>query len=420
MLDLDSISDDARRLIVLYVVDKKNVRPGELGVSTYYVNKVRRGVVKVGAGLLCSALRYVTYDELRQLLKGWIPEANATPSDVLRVIGRMKRDAAFRDLVFNMFRQAFGEYLKESSREWIVTEADIEAFIKAKRLKGNSEETIRIEVGYIRRALAEMNWVLSPESIQEYLASLADEPYVLKHTTYSLKSFLKTVLKPKDPELFMSLYSAFTVHRPKNRIKVKLPTIDELKQILQRIESIEAKAYFIILAETGLRPGEPFLVTMDDVDFEHGMMRIGKITETKRAFVAFLQPKTIEWLKSRYLPRRESFIGMVVNGIKASGWFSDDVIERFKARLLPFDQGRLRREIKDAAKQVLGRDFELYELRKFFATWMISRGVPESIVNTLQGRAPPAEYRVLIEHYWSPRHEELRKWYLEHAPCLLC
>ena len=52
------------------------------------------------------------------------------------------------------------------------------------------------------------------------------------------------------------------------------------------------------------------------------------------------------------------------------------------------------------SRQVLGRDFESYELRKFFATWMISHGVPESIVNTLQGRAPPAEYRVLIEHYF--------------------
>ncbi|GAB6946940.1 hypothetical protein JCM16161A_10700 [Vulcanisaeta sp. JCM 16161] len=61
-----------------------------------------------------------------------------------------------------------------------------------------------------------------------------------------------------------------------------------------------------------------------------------------------------------------------------------------------------------AARQVLNREFELYELRKFFATWMISRGVPESIVNTLQGRAPPSEHRVLVEHYWSPRHEELR------------
>jgi intergrase/recombinase len=89
-------------------------------------------------------------------------------------------------------------------------------------------------------------------------------------------------------------------------------------------------------------------------------------------------------------------------------------------KLLPFDQSRLRREIKETARQVLGRDFELYELRKFFATHMISQGVPESIVNTLQGRAPPSEFRILVEHYWSPRHEELRQWYLKFAPRVCC
>jgi len=50
-----------------------------------------------------------------------------------------------------------------------------------------------------------------------------------------------------------------------------------------------------------------------------------------------------------------------------------------KAKLIPFDQSRLRREIKETdAKQ----DFELYELRKFFATW--SQRVR---VHTQQGNA---------------------------------
>jgi intergrase/recombinase len=95
-------------------------------------------------------------------------------------------------------------------------------------------------------------------------------------------------------------------------------------------------------------------------------------------------------------------------------------VEDWARRFIPFDRDRLRREIKDVARQVLNRDFELYELRKFFATYLISQGVPESIVNTIQGRAPPSEFRVLIEHYWSPRHEELRSWYLRFAPRVCC
>ncbi len=71
---------------------------------------------------------------------------------------------------------------------------------------------------------------------------------------------------------------------------------------------------------------------------------------------------------------------------EVSNFFSRDVIKKAKFKLISFDQW-LRREIKKTARQVLNRNFELYELRKFFATWMISRGVPESIVNTLQDTA---------------------------------
>jgi integrase len=254
------------------------------------------------------------------------------------------------------------------------------------------------------------------------LAELAEEgeQYVLKHTTYSLKSFLKTVLKPRDPGLFALLYNSFTTVHIRNHNKVKLPTIDQLRQIWARLPSIESKLYFTILVECGLRPSEPFLVSIDDVDLEHGVIHISKVTETKRAFIAFLRPKVVDWITREYLPIRESLVRAKLDIIKADYLGVKPNPEDWARRFIPFDRDRLRKEIKDVARQVLGRDFELYELRKFFATYMISQGVPESIVNTLQGRAPPSEFRVLIEHYWSPRHEELRQWYLKHAPRVCC
>jgi integrase len=201
---------------------------------------------------------------------------------------------------------------------------------------------------------------------------------------------------------------------------VRLPTIDQLKQIWQGLPTIESRLYFTILAECGLRPSEPFLINMDDVDLEHGVIHISKVTETKRAFIAFLRPEVIDWIKREYLPRREFLVRTKLTVIKADNLGIGTNPEEWASRFIPFDRDRLRKEIKDTARQVLNREFELYELRKFFATYMISQGVPESIVNTLQGRAPPSEFRVLIEHYWSPRHEELRQWYLKHAPRVCC
>ncbi|MGC8571271.1 MAG: tyrosine-type recombinase/integrase [Caldivirga sp.] len=399
LLDLGLISEDSRRLIADYVVRVKGVRPSDLGVSSSYIGKVRRGVVRVGEGLLCSALKFVTEEELNQLLKGWVPSKEATLADAVKVLATAKANAAFREQFLALFNTYLSEYAQSLGRAWHASESDIEAFIKAKRLKGLSDKTINDEVRYIRLALSELNWVLDPEGIVEYLAGLReDSEHVAKHTAYSLKSFLKAVLKPKDPALFNLLYNSFTTVKPKNHSKVKLPSLEQLKTMFNELPSIEAKAYFLILAETGLRPSEPFLISLSDVDFEHGLIHIGKVTETKRAFVAFLRPESVKWLQGVYLPYRAGFVERMIKPIQASGWFSDDVIAKYREKLIPFEQSRLRREIKETARQVLGREFELYELRKFYATWMISQGVPESIVNTLQGRAPPSEGTLSILH----------------------
>jgi integrase len=383
---------------------------------------IRSGKRRVTEDLLCRALKFLSHEELAQVL-GQVPEPEpASINDIIKVIARARADPGFREVLLSYLDRYLGDYVRSMGNKWVVTERDIEEFIKAKRLKGLKEKTIRDEVHYIRETLAELNWVLTPDGIREYLAELAEEgeTHVIAHTTTSLKSFLKEVLKPRDPALFSLLYNSFTVVRPRNHNKPKLPTIEQLRQIWRGLPTVESKLYFTLLAECGLRPSEPFLVSIDDVDLEHGVIHIGKVTETKRAFIAFLRPEVIEWVKREYLPRREYLVKAKLNVIRADNLGIGANAEDWARRFIPFDRERLRREIKETARQVLGREFELYELRKFFATYMISQGVPESIVNTLQGRAPPSEFRVLIEHYWSPRHEELRQWYIKHAPRVCC
>jgi integrase len=422
MIKIEAIPQDVRRKVLEYVTRVKGVKPSDLGYDKTYLYKVRRDLVPISDELFKSLLRFIDVEEYARLIGSAPPLVDATPDDVIRVVKKALVDRSFRDFLFNMLRQAFGEEFREYKTSWVVTEKDIEEFIKAKRLKGLSEKTIRDEVRYIREALAELNWVLTPDGIREYLAELAEEgeAYVLKHVTYSLKSFLKTVLKPRDPALFRALYDVFTVYKPKSNAKPILPTIDQLRQIWRQLPTTESKFYFALLAETGLRVDEPFDLSIDDLDLERGVLRIGKVTATKRAFVTFLRPEFLEWIKREYLPRRESFVRTYIERVGRDYLGTGVNAEEWARRLIPFDDRRLKREIKETARQVLGREFDLRELRKFFATWMVSQGVPESIVNTLQGRAPPSEFRVLIEHYWSPRHGELRQWYLKYAPRVCC
>jgi len=422
LIRVEAIPQDVRRRVFDYVTSVKGVKPSELGYDKTYMYRVRHGLVPISDELFKALLKFIDVDEYARLVGSAPQLVDATPDDIVRVVKKALVDRSFRNLLFDMLRQAFGDEFREYRASWTVREADIEEFVKAKRLRGLREKTIQAEVHYIRMALSELSWTLTPDGIREYLAGLREEgeDYVLKHVTYSLKSLLKTMLKPKDPALFRLLYDSFTVYKPKSNNHVKLPTLEQLRGIWARLPSVESKFYFTVLAECGLRPGEPFLVSIDDLDLEHGMIHIGKVTETKRAFIAFLRPEVVDWVKENYLPVRESFISMFTERISKDYLGVGANAEAWARRLIPFDQSRLRREIKEVARQVLGREFELYELRKFFATYMISQGVPESIVNTLQGRAPPSEFRILVQHYWSPRHEELRNWYLRFAPKVCC
>jgi len=84
-------------------------------------------------------------------------------------------DKFFRNLLFDMLRQAFGNEFREYRTSWTVREADIEEFIKAKRLRGLKEKTIRDIVHYLRLALSDLNLTLRPEGVRELLAGLREE-----------------------------------------------------------------------------------------------------------------------------------------------------------------------------------------------------------------------------------------------------
>jgi len=142
------------------------------------------------------------------------------------------------------------------------------------------------------------------------------------------------------------LYNSFTTIRFKSHNRIKLPTIEELRQIWRGLPTIGSRLYFTLLAECGLRPSEPFLVSIDDVDLERGMIRIGKITETKRSFIAFLRPEVTNWVKREYLPIRESLVRAKIDVLRADFLGIKPNVEDWARRFIPFDRDRLRREIK--------------------------------------------------------------------------
>ena len=59
--------------------------------------------------------------------------------------------------MFSFINRYLGEYLQSIGRQWVVNERDIEEYIKAMKLKGVKDKTLKDRLHYIHNALAEMN-----------------------------------------------------------------------------------------------------------------------------------------------------------------------------------------------------------------------------------------------------------------------
>ena len=68
-----------------------------------------------------------------------MPEKKATLANALRVIVTAREDPDFREQFLTLLGTYLGDYVRYLSREWHVTEENIDAYINAMRVKGCTE-----------------------------------------------------------------------------------------------------------------------------------------------------------------------------------------------------------------------------------------------------------------------------------------
>jgi len=299
------------------------------------------------------------------------------------------------------------EHGLQSARVVRVAEEHVEKF--KKKLSARAKKTKEDRVRYLLKALDDLEWELSPERLEDYILELYEEsPHRAAHVAKALKLFIKTVLRDKE------LYYSFKVPRTQESLVAEALTLEEVVEVAKKIRHRGAQAYFILLAETGLRPGELLSLPLPSLDLGERVIRVGKVSETKRSYVTFLHESTARYLEEKYFPFREEFVDRVrplLSRLNVN-------LEAWESRLFPFKDYELRREIYRAMDRALGRRFRLYDLRAFFSTYMTKNGVSPLVVNVLQGRMPPREFRILQKHYLPISLDDLREIYERNAPCV--
>lgn len=410
-VDLAKIPQDVRLRILEYVTKERGVKPKQLGVTATYIYKIRKGEKRVSDKLLSKLLEYLTIEEFHKLCEkrmrleevGVVKNGVVDYSLVVEILKLAEKDNFLKTLILNVAKKWLQENLDEF-HSYVITEEHTEKFKRI--LKDKAKKTQELRMCYLLRALKDLNWELSPSKLQDYILELKNEESenIARHVSCTLKLFIKEVLK--DPVL----YNSFKTVKSKENLIAKPLTLEEIKRVAKAIEHLGAKAYFVLLAETGLRPGEVLNLTLDQLDLENRMIYALKNSETKRAYISFFSEKTKEFLINEYLPFREEYIKKyeqvytnLVGEAKAKEW---------KKKLFPFKDSLLRAEIYKAMDKV-GIHFRLYDLRAFFSSYMSLKKVPGQIIDILQGRVPPSKFKVLVRHYLAFNIEELRKIYDE-------
>jgi integrase len=414
LVDLKSLGDDARYRIFDYLWER-GVRSSDLGIDPTYANKVRNRRVRVSDALLERMLRMLSVGEFTSLVSSsqavdqalqqvaWEPRSLGEAAIALdQYIRGIEAVIERYPQLSSVAIQRISEVLRRRAGGYsiAITKDHIDTFEKI--LRSRAPKTRDKRLRYLRRALRDLDWELSAERLQEYLVELSEEsPNVAGHVAKALKLFIKHVLR--DP----NLYQAFKMPRAERGSAAEPLTLETVRAVARAIDWIPAKAFYALLAETGLRPGEVLNARLGDLDLGERMLRIMRIGSTKRSYVAFFSEGLKSYLEKQYLPYRGDFVSKAEPRV---GNLLRDTAE-WRNLLFPFKDSALRASIYDAMEKTLGKRFRLYDLRAFHASYLSIKGVPGQIIDLLQGRVPPREFQILARHYLAIGVKELRDIY---------
>ena len=285
------------------------------------------------------------------------------------------------------FVKKIADNLKKIINEELVNR-ELQIYRQYLETKNLAKKTIDTHVQYLRRFLR-LGLPLNVESIIAFLSSM--NGYARVHAVRALRHYFR-LKERKD------LLEIIKTPRINEEPITYCPSLSEVKAVAEKIEWPPAQAYYVLLAESGLRPGEVYslkLTTIDlntriselriqGIDIENRVLAPLKTHGSKRAFCSFYS--------NRDLIR--------------------NYIEKYciKNKLFPFSRKKLRQAIYQAMEKALGRRFELYALRRFWTTEMHKRKMNPLTIDLLQGRKPKI-YRIMLSHYLKLTIKDLRNEY---------
>ncbi len=308
------------------------------------------------------------------------------------------RDPALRDYILQRLETLFPGQIKRQLA-YSVTREDVEMFRGRLLSEGVAKETADEYLRYLVKFLMETGWVISPDTVQKIYT--IEAPHVRRKTAVTLKRFIDTVVKAKEPQLAPLLYDAFTTPKVKVKNNFKVPTLEEVRRVWEEVYKISpcAAAVWGIMAETGVRLDHLLRARTGGLQLDKRRLLLGETEGPKRQPLIFLTDGAVKYLRETYLPWRERFCRQ---------------LQLNTDKLFPCREDTLYQWLKEARERAGLPWLEPRLLRKFNAQWLLDRGIDPTDIDLLQGRS--VKERVLFEHYIADYERRLRQVFEQHAP----
>ncbi|MFZ8823297.1 MAG: hypothetical protein ACO2O0_03975, partial [Desulfurococcales archaeon] len=185
LADLGGVGGDARYRIFDYLWER-GVRSSDLGIDPTYANKVRNRRARVSDSLLERMLRMLSLDEFASLVSGSqaldrsIQRLSWVPRDLSEALSMLDQLLMGLEALVNRYPQLSGVAIQRvlgllgrKGYSVAITKDHLNVFDKI--LMSRAPKTRNDRNRYLRKALNDLGWELSPERLGEYIAELKGE-----------------------------------------------------------------------------------------------------------------------------------------------------------------------------------------------------------------------------------------------------
>jgi len=343
------------------------------------------------------------YTALGETMERCLPEPPISQLDIaqaISVIAKALRSKTWREHVIKELSGLLPGLRLEPA--YTVTREDIEIFKARAAADGIAPKTLRDYIRYLVMYLDHVGWTLTPERLQK-VYTFSESEKIRREASKALKRFVDTVVRIRDPQLASLLYDAFATIQPGSAKLERLPTLDEIRAVFRATEEVSpiAATMWGLLAETGVRFAHLLNAPMEGLQLDKRRIILGLTNKTKRQPLVFLSECAAQYLRDRFLPAREEHLRLM---------------KGHEGKLFPVSEVTMHRWLK-AAREAAGLPWlEPRLLRKFYAQWLLDRGVDPNTIALLQGRALPSGVAVTVDHYIWDYERRLRQVWEEHYP----